>query len=276
MESQSDSVVFFCTSTAFRDMHIVNAIWWRHAYVFSVCTFLQALWITLQLHYHWSNHWYGIFLPCYLLLIYWAAHMYMLAMMRGDDCHRHAITDSKTPQSTSEYDARTSWDASPNYASDEDDTNTSDTKTMVNKVADSALNTATHTFDAKNLYRNDASAQDYTAEEAEVGGAYHQQCTRDPDETIFSYRLRRALDAQQFVRLSCFAAALVQLILLLVKLETPDAFGWWIWWLVCTIMLGPVLIFSVVGAFWVPLRAWYLRAYIEGQRAIILKQNQSV
>lgn len=276
MESQSNSAGVLNTDSL-RDMHIVNAIWWRHAYVFSVCAFFQALWITLQLHYRWSSHWYGIFLWCYLALIYWVANMYMFAMMRGDDYHRHARPDSKSPPTaTSDYDARASWDASPDYGSDEEDTHVSDTKTMVNKVASTTLDTNTRTFAASNLYRHDSSAQDYTAEEADVGGAYHQQCTRDPDETIFSYRLRRALDAQQFVRLSCFAAVLVQLILLLVKLETPDAFGWWIWWLVCTIMLGVVMVFCVGGAFWVPLRAWYLRTYIEGQRSIILKQNQSV
>lgn len=257
-------------------MRIINAIWWRHAYVFSVSAFLQALWITLQLRHHWSNYWYGILLPSYVAIVYWAGHLYMVATFRGDDHHRHNHSNNRL---THEYDARESWDASPDYSSGEEDgsdNGVEDRKPSALKSdVENGYSSAPRKFEAANLYRNDDNTQEYTKEELRAGAAYHQTCNRDPDESLFSYRLRRALDAQQLVRISCLATAVTQVILLAIKLDEPDSLDWWVWWLVASIMTGITMLFSVIGAFWVPLRAWYMRAYIEGQRSAILAQRLS-
>lgn len=243
-------------------MHVTNAIWWRHAYVFSICAFFQSLWITLQLRHQWSVHWYGIFLWLYLALIYWAWHNYTLMILRGDH-HRHGhgvprrSSTNNAMQSNMElapapHNERDSWDASPQYGDEEDQ------------------DEEERDFSAGNIYRNDSSEQHYTADELQANAPYHQRCTREADESRLSYRLRRALTMQQWVRLATLAAGVVMTVMLVVKLEDSDSFGWWVWWLVASIMLGVVMVMSVVGAFWVPVRAWYIHAYISGQRAAVL------
>jgi hypothetical protein len=251
-------------------MRIVNAIWWRHAYVFSICAFFQALWVTLQLRNHWSHHWCGILLWSYIAVIYWAGHIYMLMVLRGDHHrHEHANKSSESMRNRTvpervDMNSGDSWDASDNE--DNDDAN--DTQ-----YDDQSTKQSPRSFSAGNLYSNDSSKQQYTDDELEAGAAYHQECIRGEDESDCSYRFRRAVDMQQLVRVALFATGLVQLILLVVKLERNDAFAWWVWWLVASIMLGVVMLLSISGAFWVPLRAWYLRTYIDGQRAMILQQN---
>lgn len=247
-------------------MHVVSAVWWRHAYVFSICFFFQSLWITLQLRHHWSEHWYGIMLWLYLAVVYWIWHCYTLMVLRVDHHNRHSNDVARHRKPTplgvelagATQNERDSWDADPKYGDDEEDGYGDD---------------AEQQFSAGYLYRNDRSEQHYTSEELQANAAYGQSHVREPGESSLGYRLRRALTLQQWVRLAALATAVVQTVLLVVKLEDSDAFDWWVWWLVASILSGVVMVFSVLGAFWVPVRAWYIHAYIKGQREIVLRAD---
>lgn len=242
-----------------RAMHVINAVWWRHAYVFSICLFFQSLWITLQLRHHWSSHWYGIMMWLYLAVVYWAWHNYALMVMRGDH-NRHtrasshnvgySVSQLGVERASTPHNERDSWDE-----------------------GDELDDLEEQHYDADSFYLNDGSEQHYTKQELHANAAYGQSCVREAGESTLSYRLRRALTMQQWVRLSVLALAVVQTVLLVVKLENADAFDWWVWWLVASIMSGVVMLFSVVGAFWVPFRAWYIHAYIKGQREAVLRTS---
>lgn len=242
-------------------MHVINAVWWRHAYVFSICAFFQSLWITLQLRHHWSAHWYGILLWLYLAVVYWAWHNITLMTLRGDHnrhahgAPRHSSVQLGVERADASQDERDSWDASPRYADEEDELDGDEEQ---------------H-YSARSFYHNDGADQHYTPQELRVNAAHGQTCAREADESTLAYRIRRALTMQQWVRLSILAAAVVQTVLLVVKLEDSDAFDWWVWWLVASIMTGVVMLMSIVGAFWVPFRAWYIHAYIKGQREAVLR-----
>lgn len=222
----------------------------------------------MQLRHHWSAHWYGILLWLYLAVVYWAWHNYTLMTLRGDHSrHTHGAANRRpAPQLGVEranvpHNEGDSWDADPRYDDEEYEGDELEEDIEMRQ------------YSARNFYHNDGSDQHYTASELRAGAAYKQSCAREADESTLGYRVRRALTMQQWVRLSVLATAVVQTVLLVVKLEDADAFDWWVWWLVASIMLGVVMLLSVVGAFWVPFRAWYIHAYNKGQREVVLRSG---
>jgi hypothetical protein len=74
-----------------------HSIWWLHAVAFSWYASLQALWIGLQLRYTLHQSWAGVFVPMYLLALYWMCYCVWLWTIRA----RHRTPrDPSRPYST--------------------------------------------------------------------------------------------------------------------------------------------------------------------------------
>lgn len=66
-----------------------NSLWWSDAFVITWMCAAQAAWIGVQLRYTAHQSWAGVFLPMYVLAVYWLARLVMWCAMRMR-YHRHA------------------------------------------------------------------------------------------------------------------------------------------------------------------------------------------
>lgn len=204
-----------------------NPVWWLHAFMLAWLAFFQTLWITLQLEYQLSFHWYGVLLPLYVYLGFVWFSLLLLLVVRTDDRRESSALMALL---------RRYLDYNDHMCVDE----------TVMPVSAGRPGNGNSSSSMHGMCKNERHRMEH--------------------ETQSHYIVRRVLTWDVLFLTALYTAFTVITIMLVIRLENPtSSFPWWVFWLVATVFSGICGVVSLVGMFWGPLRHWYTAAVRSGR-----------